>query len=107
MPLCLLCAFFIINVARQGQKFAFRDLNIEENALFLNKKGVCFTLKGHFVLRKKGHFSLRKKGTFRVLEFFYGGGGASVPSKFKVSMRGSISTKCDKIRKYDSKNMVQ
>ena len=60
---------------RQGQKFVFRDLNIEENALFLNKKGACFTLKGHFLLRKKG--------TFWVLEFFFfffffwGGGSGS------------------------------
>ena len=59
MPLCPLYAFSIITVPRQGQQFAFRDLNIEENALFLNKKGACFTLKGHLLLRKKG--------TFRVL----------------------------------------
>ena len=46
-PLPTLCLLYF-TVPRQGQKFAFRDLNIEENALFLNKKGVCFTLKGHF-----------------------------------------------------------
>ena len=34
---------------RQWQKFAVRDLNIEENALFLNKNGACFTSKGHFL----------------------------------------------------------
>ena len=57
-----------------GQKFAFRDLDIEGNALFLNKKGACFTLKGHFLLRKKGGktFHLEKKGTFWVLEIFGG-----------------------------------
>ena len=32
------------------------------NYLFLNKKGACFTLEGHFLLRKRGtfQFSLRK-----------------------------------------------
>ena len=75
MPLCPLCAFSIITVPRQRQKFAFRDLNIEENFLFLKKKGACFTLKGHFLLLKKGNFRFRKKGTFWMLEIL----GASVP----------------------------
>ena len=56
----------------RGKKFAFRDLNIEENFLVLKKKGACFTLKGHFLLRKKGHFSLRKKGQLLGVGNFWG-----------------------------------
>ena len=44
---------------------------MEENALFLNKKGACFTLKGHFLLRKKD--------TFGVLEKKLGGGASAPP----------------------------
>ena len=59
VPLCPLCAFSIITVhARQWQTFAFRDLNIDENALFFNEKGAWFTLKGHFLLIKKGTFGV-------------------------------------------------
>ena len=36
-------------IIRRGKILHFRDLNIEE-------KGACFTLKGHFLLRKKGTF---------------------------------------------------
>ena len=88
-----LCAFSIITVPRQGQKYAFRDLNIEENALFLNKKGACFTLKGHFLLRKKDTFwvlettalaSLIIKSLRRIRRVCRGGGGFGVqpPSPF-------------------------
>ena len=58
VPICPLCVLSINKVPRVGQKFAFRDLNIEGNALFLNKKDVCFALKGYFLLRKKGTFRM-------------------------------------------------
>ena len=76
---------------RQGQNCAFRDLNIEETALFLNKKGACFTLKGHFLLFKRALFTRRKKGTFHSEKgpflgvgfffffFFFLGGGKCHP----------------------------
>ena len=60
---------------RQGQTFAFRDLNIEEIALFLNKQGACFTLKGHFLLRKKGNFHLEKRALLGRRNRGGGGGG--------------------------------
>ena len=64
------------NCAPSGAQFAFRDLNIEENALFLNKKGACFTLKGHFLLRKKGTFHLEKRALLGSWIFL---GGAPPP----------------------------
>ena len=71
VPLCPLCAFSILLCPVRG-KIAFRDLNIEENSLFLNKKGVCFTLKGHFLLRKKGTFHLEKRVLLGCWKFFWG-----------------------------------
>ena len=75
---------------RQGQKFAFRDLNIEENALSSTKKGACFTLKGHILLRKKGTFHLEKRAQvpFWVLEIekralFLGGQVPPPPPRFR------------------------
>ena len=85
MPMCPLCY-----KPRQEQKFAFRDLNIEKNALFLNPKVQCmffyFKRAPFFFLLEKGHFSLRKKGTFHLekghflsVGFLGGGGGGKCP----------------------------
>ena len=71
MSHCLLCAFSIISVPLQGQTFAFSDLDIEENSLFINKKGAYFTLNGQVILRKKGHFSLTKKALLGCWIFFF------------------------------------
>ena len=74
---------------RLGAKIAFRDLDIEENALFLNKKGACFYFKRALSTSKKGTFHLeekgtfRKKGTFRVLEIWGGGGASDPPPRFR------------------------
>ena len=72
--LCLL----YITVPRQGQKNAFKDLNIEENFPFLNKKGACFTLKGPFLLRKRALFT-EKKGHFLGVGYLGVGGGGLPP----------------------------
>ena len=77
-PLC-------ITVARQGQKFAFRDLNIQENFLFLKKKRCMFYFKRALLLRKRAcHFSLRKRALLTKKKgHFLGvgnwGGGGHVP----------------------------
>ena len=58
-PLSTLCLLYI-TAPRNEKKSTFRDKNVEEMPFSSTKKGACFTLKGHF--------SLRKKGTFWVLE---------------------------------------